>query len=148
MFFIAHNSFHRMLQKAVAEGKYFQGKPLYRQISPSERELFHEAGITVSCDCDAVFYPKLLLEGKNRVIVVEARARQSMRNNSCLSYTTSTSSMCHALLHKLVLVQDQAFAIIDRLTRADTQLSNDTVLNSRIDHVHLVGYKPQRYDIV
>ena len=120
------------------------GKPHSEQLTTSEKELFNKCGVLVPATSQVIAYKAMLIPETNRTVAARA-SRQTLRDNSCFIYSTTSSSRCEYALLKKVVVFDsgEAFAIASSMSRASRQLCKDAVTGANLD-AHLVALNPQR----
>jgi len=120
---------------------YVLGSPRAQQLPLHERELLNQVCGTLSTDVVLV-YSKLLLTESNRILAACTRQQETLRNNSCLVYTTPSSSNGYGIMEKNLVCESgttcQAFPVVVPLIPAGVTLCSDTVTNAQLDS-HLVA---------
>jgi len=126
---------------------YILGSPRAKQLPLHERELLNQVCGTLSTDVVLV-YSKLLLTESNRILAACTRQQETLRNNSCLVYTTPSSSNGYGIMEKNLVCESgttcQAFPVVVPLIPAGVTLCSDTVTNAQLDSRLVTLHSPQQ----
>ncbi len=124
------------------------GNPKSGFLTPSEHDLFEEAGISLPQGSRVFFYSKILLSDTNRVVTAESVTRSSKRNDSCVTFCDRGHSSKYGLVQKFVLSEQSdashTCAIVKVLHSAPIQLCQDPVTQAKLQHIR--AFECPRYN--
>ena len=88
-----------------------------------------------------MWHPSYWCCGASLILAACTRQQETLRNNSCLVYTTPSGSNSYGIMKKDIVCESgttcQAFAVVVPLIPAGVTLCSDTVTNAQLDS-HLV----------
>lgn len=119
------------------------GKPLHRQLTVDEIDMFNTAQVTLPDDSAATVYYKLQLNGTGRILRSTATSRSRLRDNSGLVYTTSDGN-CYGKFQIAILFDAHSFAVITPLYPSGEDLCKDSMTGARLNN-HIVSLLSPRY---
>ena len=122
------------------------GKPLHRQLTVDEMDMFNTAQVALPDNFTVTVYYKLQLNSTGRILGSTATSRSRLRDNSGLIYSTTSDGNGYGRFQMAILFDGQSFAVIAPLYPSGAGvLCKDSVTGARVND-RIVSLLPPRYD--